>query len=73
MLTSELFALAPLQQEPPGSLGILEVKEIAIKTAAQSCFFLRMIILDASKRPENYLFGNGTLVFDSILTAFWPK
>ena len=27
-----------------------------------------MIILDASKRPENYLFGNGTLVFDSILT-----
>lgn len=27
-----------------------------------------MIILDASKRPENYMFGNGTLVFDSILT-----
>lgn len=39
MLTSELFALAPLQQEPPGSLGVLEVKEIAIKTAAKSCFF----------------------------------
>jgi len=39
MLTSELFALAPLQQEPPGSLGVLEVKEIVIKTAAQSCFF----------------------------------